>query len=92
MRPRASPEDEDTLVAMPRLRPTAGIWTELVRVCVAYDCLYPYTVGGAERWYRNLATTLVDAGHEVTYLTRQQWPRGEATRDSGSAGRRREPS
>jgi glycosyltransferase involved in cell wall biosynthesis len=48
-----------------------------LRVCLVYDCLYPYTVGGAERWYRNLATTLVDAGHEVTYLTRRQWPQGE---------------
>jgi glycosyltransferase involved in cell wall biosynthesis len=44
-----------------------------VRVCLVYDCLYPYTVGGAERWYRNLAERLVAAGHEVTYLTRRQW-------------------
>src|SRR3954451_12587849 len=22
------------------------------RICVVYDCLFPYTVGGAERWYR----------------------------------------
>lgn len=48
-----------------------------MRVCLAYDCLYPYTVGGAERWYRNLAHELAAAGHEVTYLTRRQWPRGE---------------
>lgn len=46
-----------------------------MRVCLAYDCLYPYTVGGAERWYRNLADELAAAGHEVTYLTRRQWPR-----------------
>jgi len=32
-----------------------------MRVCVVYDCLYPYTVGGAERWYRNLADELVAA-------------------------------
>lgn len=44
-----------------------------MHVCLAYDCLYPYTIGGAERWYRNLATALADAGHEVTYLTRRQW-------------------
>jgi glycosyltransferase involved in cell wall biosynthesis len=49
-----------------------------VRICLVYDCLYPYTVGGAERWYRNLAAELVAAGHEVTYLTRRQWPEGEA--------------
>lgn len=48
-----------------------------MHVCLAYDCLYPYTVGGAERWYRNLAAELVAAGHEVTYLTRRQWDRGE---------------
>jgi glycosyltransferase involved in cell wall biosynthesis len=48
-----------------------------VHVCLVYDCLYPYTVGGAERWYRNLAERLVARGHEVTYLTRRQWD-GEA--------------
>jgi glycosyltransferase involved in cell wall biosynthesis len=47
-----------------------------VRVCIVYDCLYPWTVGGAERWYRNLAQRLVRDGHEVTYLTLRQWPRG----------------
>jgi glycosyltransferase involved in cell wall biosynthesis len=48
-----------------------------MRVCLVYDCLYPYTVGGAERWYRNLAERLVADGHEVTYLTLRQWERGE---------------
>jgi glycosyltransferase involved in cell wall biosynthesis len=48
-----------------------------MRVCVVYDCLYPYTVGGAERWYRALAERLAAAGHDVTYLTMRQWPRGE---------------
>jgi glycosyltransferase involved in cell wall biosynthesis len=47
-----------------------------VRVCIVYDCLYPHTIGGAERWYRNLAERLA-AKHEVTYLTLRQWPRGE---------------
>ena len=46
-----------------------------VRVCIVYDCLFPLTVGGAERWYRNLAERLAREGHEVTYLTRRQWPR-----------------
>jgi len=49
-----------------------------VRICLAYDCLYPWTVGGAERWYRGLADELVAAGHEVTYLTRCQWDRDDA--------------
>jgi glycosyltransferase involved in cell wall biosynthesis len=48
-----------------------------MRVCLIYDCLFPYTVGGAERWYRNLAERLVAEGHEVTYLTLRQWERGE---------------
>jgi glycosyltransferase involved in cell wall biosynthesis len=44
-----------------------------LRICLVYDCLFPWTVGGAERWLRALAEGLVDAGHEVTYLTRLQW-------------------
>lgn len=47
-----------------------------MRVCIVYDCLYPFTVGGAERWYRNLAERLASDGHEVTFLTRLQWERG----------------
>jgi glycosyltransferase involved in cell wall biosynthesis len=48
-----------------------------MRICLIYDCLYPYTVGGAERWYRNLAERLVADGHDVTYLTLRQWDRGQ---------------
>jgi glycosyltransferase involved in cell wall biosynthesis len=44
-----------------------------MRICIVYDCLYPYTVGGAERWYRNVAERLAEQGHEVTYLTLRQW-------------------
>jgi glycosyltransferase involved in cell wall biosynthesis len=47
-----------------------------MRTCLVYDCLFPYTVGGAERWYRNLAERLAEEGHEVTYLTLRQWERG----------------
>jgi glycosyltransferase involved in cell wall biosynthesis len=47
-----------------------------MRICLVYDCLYPHTIGGAERWYRALAERLAEAGHEVTYLTLRQWPRG----------------
>jgi glycosyltransferase involved in cell wall biosynthesis len=42
-------------------------------ICLVYDCLYPHTVGGAERWYRNLALRLAEGGHDVTYLTMRQW-------------------
>jgi glycosyltransferase involved in cell wall biosynthesis len=48
-----------------------------MRICLVYDCLFPYTVGGAERWYRNLGERLAAEGHDVTYLTLRQWPRGE---------------
>ena len=41
-----------------------------------YDCLYPWTVGRAERWYRNLGERLAADGHEVTLLTLRQWERG----------------
>ena len=44
-----------------------------MRICIVYDCLFPWTVGGAERWYRNLAERLALDGHEITYLTRLQW-------------------
>src|SRR6185369_13236574 len=43
------------------------------RICLVYDCLFPWTIGGAERWYRNLGETLAAEGHEVTYLTLRQW-------------------
>src|SRR3954452_984125 len=44
-----------------------------MRICFVYDCLFPHTVGGAERWYRNLADRFAADGHEVTYLTLRQW-------------------
>ncbi len=47
-----------------------------MRICLVYDCLFPHTVGGAERWYRNLAERLAAEGHEVTYVTLRQWARG----------------
>ena len=47
-----------------------------MRVCIVYDCLYPYTIGGAERWYRSLAERLATTGADVTYLTLRQWEEG----------------
>lgn len=44
-----------------------------MRICIVYDCLFPWTIGGGERWYRGLAERLAAAGHEITYLTLQQW-------------------
>lgn len=47
-----------------------------MRVCLVYDCLFPHTVGGAERWFRGLAEHMAADGHEVTYLTLRQWDPG----------------
>jgi glycosyltransferase involved in cell wall biosynthesis len=47
-----------------------------MRILIVYDCLYPYTIGGGERWYRTLAERLVADGHAVSYLTLRQWARG----------------
>lgn len=47
-----------------------------MRICLVYDCLFPHTVGGGERWYRSLAERLAADGHRVTYLTLRQWDRG----------------
>jgi glycosyltransferase involved in cell wall biosynthesis len=61
---------------MSRRRPDPAVGSRPLRICLVYDCLYPHTIGGAERWYRNLAERLVAEGHEVTYLTLRQWDRG----------------
>lgn len=44
-----------------------------MRIAVAYDCLFPWSKGGGERLYRTFADEFAAAGHEVSYLTRQQW-------------------
>jgi glycosyltransferase involved in cell wall biosynthesis len=49
-----------------------------LRICIVYDCLYPYTIGGAESFYRSLAERLAADGHEVTYLTLRQWEQGSS--------------
>jgi glycosyltransferase involved in cell wall biosynthesis len=54
-----------------------------VRICLVYDLIYPHTVGGAERWYKNLGELLAEEGHEVDYLTLRHWPEGE---DAGVRG------
>ncbi len=50
-----------------------------MRICLVYDCLFPYTVGGAERWYRNLAER-----------ARRGGPRGHLP-DAAPVGRADEP-
>jgi glycosyltransferase involved in cell wall biosynthesis len=46
-----------------------------VRICLVYDHLFPQTIGGAERWMRDLALHLASSEHEVTYLTMRHWDR-----------------
>jgi glycosyltransferase involved in cell wall biosynthesis len=43
-----------------------------LRIALIYDRLYPYEIGGFERFYRDLAERLA-AHHDVTFLTRTQW-------------------
>jgi glycosyltransferase involved in cell wall biosynthesis len=57
-----------------------------MRICVVYDCLFPYTIGGGERWFRNLSERLAAEGHEVTYLTLRQWQRGTRLDLDGRVG------
>jgi glycosyltransferase involved in cell wall biosynthesis len=66
-------------------RPLCQTVSVSVRICLLYDCLYPCTVGGAEHWYRDLTERLAQEGHEVTYVTLRQWPRGEPPRIPGVA-------
>lgn len=54
-----------------------------MRILIVYDCLFPHTIGGAERWYRNLAERLAADDHDVTYLTLRQWPRGSRPEVAG---------
>ncbi|MDQ6750186.1 MAG: glycosyltransferase [Actinomycetota bacterium] len=46
-----------------------------MRICLVYDRLHPLTLGGAERWLRDLAEALATRGHDVTYLTLRHWER-----------------
>jgi glycosyltransferase involved in cell wall biosynthesis len=54
-----------------------------MRICLVYDCLYPYSIGGAERWLRGLGEDLARNGHEITYITRRDWSKGEEPRIEG---------
>ena len=54
-----------------------------MHICLVYDLLYPYTIGGGERWYRSLAEALAGEGHRVTYLTLRHWPESEVVEIPG---------
>ena len=52
MRPSGSLRGRACVAPYPWPLPTARALSPLnVRICIVYDCLYPYTIGGAERWY-----------------------------------------
>jgi glycosyltransferase involved in cell wall biosynthesis len=44
-----------------------------VRICLVYDHLFPQTIGGMERWLRDLALRLAALDHDVTYVTMRHW-------------------
>ena len=46
-----------------------------MRICLVYDHLFPQTIGGTERWMRDLGLRLAEAGHDVTYVTMRHWER-----------------
>jgi glycosyltransferase involved in cell wall biosynthesis len=48
-----------------------------VRICLVYDHFFPHTIGGTERWMRDLALRLAELGHDVTFLTMRHWRRNE---------------
>jgi glycosyltransferase involved in cell wall biosynthesis len=54
-----------------------------VRICLVYDHLYPQTVGGAERWMRDLGLHLASVGNEVTHVTMRHWSRDEPPEPAG---------
>ena len=60
--------------------------SSVMKICMVYDCLYPHTIGGAERWYRQLALHLSRAGHDVTYVTMPQWDETEPPDAPGCSG------
>lgn len=54
-------------------RPGKETAPSMLRICLVYDHLFPQTVGGAERWMRDLGLHLAATGHDVTYLTMRHW-------------------
>jgi len=47
-----------------------------LRILLIYDRLYPHSIGGFERFYRDIAERLATR-HDVTFLTRTQWADNE---------------
>ena len=49
-----------------------------LRIAIIYDGLFPWDIGGIERWYRALAERLAYSGAEISYLTRLHWDDADA--------------
>ncbi len=73
-----------------RLNGVSGPYAPVaMHICLVYDCLFPYTIGGAERWYRNLAERLAAEGHRRHVPDAASLARGRGRGGAGSRGRRR---
>lgn len=44
-----------------------------MHIAIVFDCLYPFSIGGGEKQYRQFADEFVKKGQSVDYLTRRQW-------------------
>ena len=44
-----------------------------MRIAIVYDAVYPYSLGGGERRYYELAIRLAQAGHEVHWYGMRWW-------------------
>ena len=54
-----------------------------LNICLVYDHLFPQTVGGGERWMRDLAVHVAAGPHDVTYLTMRHWDEDDPPRLPG---------
>ena len=61
-----------------------GISRRPMRICLVYDCLFPHTVGGAERWYRRLGRA--SGRRRPRRLPTSHCASGNAGDDPGVAG------
>ena len=58
------------------IKVTVSRGKERMRICLIYDPCSP-TASAARSVGTGLAGRLADAGHQVTYVTMRQWPKGE---------------
>src|SRR5258708_29960872 len=44
-----------------------------IKIAIVYDAVYPYSLGGGERRYYELATRLAQSGHDVHWFGMHWW-------------------